>query len=144
MERGEKEKRGKKKRRKWKGPGIFKGMKESKSHSKSDDQFIVANSRKLMASESSSDSKVRGIPAIHSPLPTENHYWQQCNNNTESDIVGNVTDMRSYTWESHGGRKNRLRTLEISKGERNEFLHCKWKTPKTHLKVSYRNSQRGK
>ena len=54
--------------------GIFKGMKESKSHSKSDDQFIVANSRKLMASESSSDSKVRGIPAIHSPLPTENHY----------------------------------------------------------------------
>lgn len=49
-------------------------MKESKAHSKSEGQFIVANSRKLMASESSSDSKVRGIPTIHIPLPTETHY----------------------------------------------------------------------
>lgn len=49
-------------------------MKESKSHSKSEGQFIVANLGKLMAFESSSDSKDRGIPAIHSPLPTENHY----------------------------------------------------------------------
>ena len=73
---GEKKREEKKKSRKWKGPGIFKGMKESKSHPKSDGQFIVANSRKLMASENSSDSKVRGIPAIHSPLPTENHYWE--------------------------------------------------------------------